>query len=106
MADYGFYTGRFGGDRVPEADFTRLLPAARDVLDTVRRRFTVTAPTPESEDLALCALIEELYDRREDDVLQASAGSVTLRYRENGSLFRRLVKRAGLYLDIYRGVKE
>ena len=112
MADFGFYKDVFLGDRIPEKAFASLAQRAREVLQSYERAYRVTSPGEDSYRMAICTMAETLYaySKRRSGVTGASVGEVSVRY-EGGddaqrSLQRELYRKASIYLDITRGVKE
>ena len=119
MVDYGFYRNSYHGGAIPEEEWDQYLARAENQLERYRRIYTVTAPGPDSESMALCSMAEALHGfdllaSGEGGPLQsASIGSVSVSY---GSAMaqavdmtprgqaRELYRCASLYLDIYRGV--
>ena len=114
MTDYTFYSETYRGDSIEKDDFPRLALRAEAVLERYRRIYTVTAPKPDSESMALCALADALYAvecaQSGGDLHAASVGSVSESYGgaqsadlSAGGQARELYRSASLYLDIYRG---
>ena len=57
--------------------------------------------------MALCAMAETLWMRRNDGVSSANIGSVSVRYSGGRTpIGRELYEKASIYLDIYRGVRR
>lgn len=118
MADYTFYTDTYLGGSIPEVDFPRLSKRAGDQLTQYKRLYCVTAPSNDSEDMAICAMADAMYyfESAQNGVAgpisSASIGSVSTSYgATSGSVdlspsgqSRELYRCACLYLDIYRGV--
>ena len=105
MADFEFYTQIYLGDRIPQKQFDRCMARAKEALACMDRRHTVTGAQEERR-LALCAMAEAVYDACcRGSVVSASTGSLSVRY-ESGKqrLWRELYEKAGIYLDICRGV--
>lgn len=110
MADYAFYTTVYLGGSIPEADFHRLAMRAGEQLARYKRIHTVTAPDPNSENMAICSMADALYyfETVQNTPQSASIGSVS---SSRGSTVdvspkaqaAELYRCAGLYLDIYRG---
>ena len=115
MVTYDFYTDSYLGDSIPEADFPRLSKRAGEQLARYNRLYTVTAPETDSENMAVCAMAEALYEFAQ---LQDAGGAVQSVSVGNVSENRaavaapdtsaaaqaaELYRRAGLYADIYRG---
>lgn len=114
MADYEFYTGVYMGGSIPPDDFPRLALRAGEQLARYKRIYTVTAPGPDSEDKAICAMADALYYFEEAVngglVTSSSIGSVSSSQQIQGvdispkAQSKELYRSASLYLDIYRGV--
>ena len=106
MPDYTFYTDTYLGQLIPQGQFDRCMARAGEALDFFRRTFTVTGGEVEQQ-MALCAMAEAVYRlQHREGVVSASAGSVSVRYRETSDrqLWRELYDQARIYLDIRRGV--
>lgn len=107
MVDYDFYVNEYLGTELGREEFPGLAAQARWELERLRRLCRVEGGE-EAEKLAICAMAEELGAYRRLSLSSASAGSVSVHYdhasRKNTPLRRRLLERAGTYLDIYRGV--
>ena len=108
MADYEFYVNEYLGTELAREEFPGLAAQARWELERFTRLCRVEGGE-EAENLASCAMAEELGAYRKIYLSSASAGSVSVHYddtaRKNAPLRRRLLERAGTYLDIYRGVE-
>lgn len=106
MPDYAFYTGVYGGDTVPEGAFDLLVRRAGDILDRYKRYYRVHSPAENAEEMAICAMAEELFQLSGGEITRAAIGSVSVSYAAPGlpERERRLYRAAGRYLDIYRGV--
>ena len=102
VIDYDFYVNSYLGTAIPEKAFPGLAARALDALQAMRRRYQVKDGDEISEKMALCAMAEAIHQHR-PGVASASVGSVSVRYA-GGSLQRLLLERAGVYLDIYRGL--
>ena len=59
--DYDFYTDVYQGDSIPAEEFLRLARRAGTQLERYKRDYQVTAPAPDSEALAICAMADALY---------------------------------------------
>lgn len=106
MVDYGFYTDHYLGSRISEKAFPHAIARARDHLQCLSRVFRVVSPGEEATAMALCAMAELLYDaHRRSGIRSAGVGDVTVQYQAKDTLDASLLRCAGLYLDIYRGVK-
>ena len=107
MVDYDFYRNAYLGSRISEKAFPEAEAKAVAFLQYLQRNFRVVSSGEEAEKLAVCTLAEGIYNHEKcGSVASASAGSVSVHYRSNPakSLRRDLLHRAGIYLDIYRGV--
>jgi len=106
MVDYGFYTDCYLGSRIPAQAFPAAIASAERQLERYRRSFRVVSAGSEATNMALCAMAEALYeDHRRSGIRSAGVGEVTVQYQQSAqSLDARLLRCAGLYLDIYRGV--
>lgn len=104
MPDYTFYIDAYLGTRIPEKHFNRCAARAREALARLERCYQVTGGT-QARSLALCAMAEAIYEAR-GGMISASVGSLTVRYQDavDRQLWRELYHRAGIYLDICRGV--
>ena len=109
MADFGFYTQAFLGNRLSEKGFAQLAKQADAVLRQLERRFRVTGDAV-SRDMAVCAMAEVLHDHagRRGGVTAETVGSVSRRFSEgldpDAALNRALYRTAGIWLDIERGI--
>ena len=105
MVNFDFYVSRYRGSLIPENAFAGFVTRAQQYLQQLQRNYRVTAPDENAERLALCAMAEVLYSRREDTLVQSRVGSVSVQYRtDKKPLQRELYEKACVYLDIYRGV--
>lgn len=104
MVTYDFYENTYLGTAVPRKVFPRYAAQAQSVLDRLCGICRVEGGE-ESRAMAVCAMAETLYRHdRYGGVETASAGEVSVRYRQSGGLMAELYAQAGIYLDIYRGV--
>lgn len=106
MVSYDFYKNTYLGSALRESDFHQAIARAEDWLNMLERTYTVTAPGNDSRKMALCAMAEtvEGFSRRQF-VSQASVGGVSVRYATGDrALQRQLLRNAGIFLDIRRGV--
>ncbi len=111
--DYDFYTDVYQGDSIPTEEFLRLARRAGAQLERYKRDYQVTAPAPDSEALAICAMADALYyyetAQNGGAVVSSAIGSVSSTFRDPGQDLspqaqgRELYRCARLYLDIYRG---
>ena len=106
MVDYEFYVNSYLGSAIPEKAFSGLAAQARQWLDSFKAWYRVESSGTEAERLAMCAMAETLWHRRNEGLASANIGSVSVHYAAgNGSLRRELYEKASIYLDIFRGVK-
>ena len=107
MVPYEFYTGTYHGGSISPEDWPAAEREARASLERYRRSYTVAAPGPQSENMAICAMAEVLCSNAQASALSsASIGSVSVSYRapDPKKQKRDLFEAANMYLDIYRGV--
>ena len=117
MVDYEFYIGAYHGGSISPEEWPSAEREAAAMLERYKRIYTVTAPMPDAESMAVCAMAETLvyYAKAEagavGTISSASIGSVSTSYstasgvdhsrpRQQKDVYRA----ASLYLDIYRGV--
>lgn len=106
MVDYTFYRDTYLGSAIPEAAFSGMAARAREQLDRMKRVFKVRSSGEQAENMALCAMAETLYAYRNTGLASASVGSVRVQYETGTARLQQLLQeRAGIYLDIYRGVE-
>ncbi len=105
MIDYDFYCNSYLGASIPESAFPGAVVRATQALAKIRRQYQVLSGDKVSEKMALCAMAEEIYNyhSRRANVSSATVGGVSVRYEKGQSLSGRLLDRARIYLDIYRG---
>lgn len=117
MVDAEFYLNTYRGDVIPAEAWAQYQARAADQLERYKRIYTVSAPGPDSEALALCAMAEALYafellsSGEGGPVQSAAIGSVSVSYGSAAQAVdlsprgqaRELYRCASLYLDIYRG---
>ncbi len=107
MVDYEFYVNCYLGSAIPEKAFSGVAAQAQGYLDRFKGVYRVESSGMEAENMALCAMAETLWSRRNTGMTSASVGSVSVRYTQNRpSLVRELYEKATIYLDIYRGVSR
>ena len=109
MVDYAFYRDAYLGSQIGEKEFPNVEARAAEYLNYLKHRYQVVSSGAESEKMAVCALAEGYHNHsRRGAIASASAGSVSVHYRNTPaeSLHRDLFRRAGIYLDIYRGVSQ
>lgn len=108
MVDYDFYVNTYLGSAIPEPAFPAAAARAAAVLEGYERRYRVESPGPDSRALALCAMAEVIHSYGNSRFVEsATVGSVSVRYGNAGAgqLERELYQKAGIYLEIQRGVK-
>ncbi len=114
MVRYEFYRGTYRGDAAPEAEFPALARDAAAQLARYKRIYTVSAPAgqEESEQMAMCAMIDALYYFQTAGSAGASVsvGSVSSSVGQGAqpdcsakAQAAELLRCARLYLDVYRG---
>lgn len=119
MAGWDFYLNAYHGSAIPPGEWPQYRARAAAQVERYKRVYTVAAPAPDSEDMAICAMAEALYSfdlltsGEGGPVQSASIGSVSASYgaamtqavdlSPRGQA-RELYRCASLYLDIYRGV--
>ena len=112
MVDYDFYVNTYLGSTIPEKAFPGMAARAGAALERFQRIYAVVQNGEDSRNMALCAMAESIYanQRRSSGVTSASVGNVAVRYEHSEStdkaLWRELYQKAGIYLDIYRGVSQ
>ena len=105
MCNYSFYTDAYLGSELSEKEFTHRIRQAESVLDQFSRSYGVVSAGPDSRDMALCAMAEEISRHyRSHGLSAASVGGVSVRYEEGSSLRRKLYQQARIYLEFRRGV--
>ena len=108
MVDYDFYVNTYLGSAIPESAFPTAAARAAAVLEGYERRYRVESPGPDSRRMALCAMAEVIHSYGSSRFVEsATVGSLSVRYGSagTGELERMLYKKAGIYLDIQRGVQ-
>lgn len=118
--DWDFYCNVYHGSTIPLEDWTYCELRAAEQLERYKRIYTVTAPSPDSEQRAACAMAEALYgfdllaNGEGGPVQSASIGSVSVSYGSAAAQAmdlspqgqaKELYRCACRYLDIYRGVR-
>lgn len=117
MVEFAFYRDVYGGDSVPEGEFRAYARDASAHLERYRRIYSVTATAENSEQMALCAMIDALFyfdwARNGGAAASVSVGSVSSSRAQSAqpdlspaAQSRELFRCAGLYLDIYRGTER
>lgn len=118
MTGYDFYTGAYHGGAISAEEWPAYEERAAAHLTRYKRIYAVTAPGPDSEAMAVCAMAEALQgfdllaNGEGGPVQSASIGSVSTSYGSTMAQAvdmtpkgqaRELYRCASLYLDIYRG---
>lgn len=118
MPDYEFYRSIYYGSAIQPEEWAAYSARAAEQLARYKRIYAVTAPAPDSEDRAVCAMAEALlgFDLlaggEGGPVQSTSVGSVSVSYGSAAAQAvdlsprgqaRELYRCACLYLEIYRG---
>ena len=107
MVDYEFYRDAYLGSCIGEKAFPEMAKRAWEHLERLKNRFRVVSSGEESEKLALCAMAEAIHKaEKRGAVSSATVGSVSVHYGAGKNLNRELLRKASIYLDIYRGVSR
>ena len=119
MVDFDFYLSEYQGSAISDMEWASYEQWASAQLERYKRIYTVTAPGPDSEAMAICAMAEAMYSfdllvsGEGGPVQSTSIGSVSVSYGGTSGAAvdisskgqaRELYRCACLYLDIYRGV--
>lgn len=119
MVCYEFYRTAYRGGSIQPSEWPSYEARAEAQVERYEHTYTVSYPTPESRQKAVCALAETLYsidliiNGEGGPVASVSVGSVSTSYGSAASAAidvspagqaRELYRTAKLYLDIYRGV--
>lgn len=116
MVNFDFYqTAYQGGTIQTEGEFRELEREAAAQLRSYKRIYTVRSRCRDSEKMAVCAMCDSLYGFQLAQsgggaVSSARIGSVSTTFKAADvdvsakAQSRELLRCAGLYLDIYRGV--
>lgn len=113
MVEYEFYRDTYGGDSVPQEEFKAYARDAAATLERFKRIYTVTPLAEDSEQMAMCAMVDALYyfAMVQNGGLSASVsvGSVSTSKAQTAlpdispkAQSRELYRCALLYLDINR----
>ena len=106
MVDYEYYVNQYLGSAIPENTFSGVAAQAERYLEKLKRIYQVGPSGTDQEYMAVCAMAETLWARRNAGVSSASVGSISVRYDTDAvALSKELYEKAAVYLDIYRGVK-
>ena len=117
MVEFAFYRDVYGGDSVQEGEFRAYARDASAHLERYKRVYRVTDTAENSEQMALCAMIDapvlfrlgakrrcgsqrERWQREQQPGAGRAAGS------NPAAQNRELYRCAQLYLDIYRGTER
>lgn len=109
MVDYDFYINTYLGSAIDEKNFPAAAARAAAVMEGYERHCRVQCPGPDSRRMALCAMAEVIHGYGIGRLVDsASIGSVSVKYNSRGGkeLERALFQKAGIYLDILRGVGQ
>ena len=102
MVSYDFYSNTYLGSAVPEQAFPGAAARAGEVLQQLCRLCRVEGGE-EAKAMAVCAMAEVIYAQSgRENVISSSVGQVSVRYADR-DLKDQLYRKAGIYLDIYRG---
>ncbi len=107
MVTFDFYQNSYLGSAIPETAFSGVAAQATAALARLKRTYKVEPQGEEAEGLAVCAMAEAIYAQKDcaPGVTAVSVGNVSARYEDAAKeMSRELYRRAGIYLDIYRGV--
>ena len=113
MVEYEFYRDTYGGDSVPQDEFKAYARDASATLERFKRIYTVTPLAEDSEQMAMCAMVDTLYyftvAQCGGFAASVSVGSVSTSKAQTALLdispkaqSRELYRCACLYLDINR----
>ena len=107
MTSYEFYVNSYMGTEIPQKEFPALAARAAEELNRFSRIYRVEG-APVEHAMAVCAMAEVLraWSSRRPWVKGESVGSASVQYDDGGgdALRRALYRKAGVFLDIYRGV--
>lgn len=118
MVNYSYYTDKYKGGSIPDAEWPAYERRAAAQLAQYKRIYTVTG-SEDAEKMAVCEMAQALYgfdlaaNGEGGPVSSASIGSVSVSYGGNisGAIdlsakgqAKELYRCACMYLDIYRGV--
>ena len=106
MADYEFYVNQYLGSAIPEKAYSGVAAQAQRYLERLKRVYRVGSSGEAAENMAVCAMAETLWTRRNQGISSANVGSVSVHYcTDKASLQRELYEKASIYLEVYRGVE-
>ena len=104
MVSYDFYVNTYMGSAVPEQAVEAAAARAREALEYLCRVCRVEGGE-EAKAMAICAMAEAVHAYAgRNGVVSSTVGEVSVRYSQQDSLQSELYHRAGIYLDIYRGI--
>lgn len=109
MVGYDFYINTYLGSVIDEKNFPAAAARAAAVLEGYERHCRVQCPGPDSRRMAICAMAEVIFQYGIGRLVDSAAiGSVSVKYNSRGGreLERALLQKAGIYLDILRGVRQ
>lgn len=117
MVTFDFYTNTYRGVSIPETEWSLFEARAREQLNRYKRIYTVTAPSENAEEMAVCAMADVLayYAAVQNGtggaVASASVGSVSVSYAGASAIdispkaqAKELYRCACRHLEIFRGV--
>ena len=104
MISFEFYVNSYMGTAIPEKEFDVLAARATEALARMERIYRVQG-TPVEHAMAVCAMAETLWHRRNEELFSPKTKASTRYVFGRKSLSRELYEKATIYLDIYRGVK-
>ena len=111
--DYTFYAETYLGSSIPESEWAEVEARAEDILNRMKRIYTVEEPTAGAESKAICAIADAVYyfDNAANGLVFRSSSIGSVSSTSDGSAVdtspagqhREFYRAARLYLDIYRG---
>lgn len=107
MVSYDFYQNTYLGSALSAVAFRHAAARAEDWIAKVERSCYVKPYGPDSRAMAVCAVAETMEVFRNRQMIKSqSIGGVSVSYDtgSDGKLQHQLLQKAGVYLDIYRGV--
>jgi hypothetical protein len=127
---YAFYKDTYHGVSIPDGEWDRLATRADEQIMQYERAYTVTDPTGDGRDKAVCAIADQMYTYEvvanselsvdadgNIGATSVSIGSVSVSRKSPSAANmgldmteagqqRQFYKLAQLYLDMYRGVRH